>query len=73
MLARDVVEVFIAQDRVTGNFFDLNMSPVTSLRHAARADSVEIVHESMADAILSGGLDCEDGYEVHSFLEYRHY
>lgn len=71
MTARQLVEVFVAQDRITGDFFDLNMSPVRSLRHAARADSAYIVHESMADAILSGDLDVTDGYEVHSFFEYQ--
>ena len=64
-----LVEVFVVQDRVTGDFFDINMSPVKSLRHAARADSVYICNESMANAVLSGDLDLEDGYDVHSFYE----
>lgn len=67
----DLVEVFVAQDRRSGDFFDCNMAPVTSLRHAARADSESIVHESMADAVLSGQLDLSDGYEVHAFYERR--
>lgn len=65
----DVTQVFIAQDRRTGLFFDCNMSPVKSLRYAARAESKAVVHESMNFAILEGQIECDDGYEVHSFYE----
>lgn len=63
------VRVFVVQDRQTGNFFDLNMLPVKSLRHAARAESLQVAHESMATAIIDGLIETPDGYEIHSFFE----
>lgn len=66
---RDVMEVFVAQDRRTGEFFDCNMSPVRSLRHAARAESKTVVIDSMHFAILEGQISCEDGFDIHSFFE----
>lgn len=65
----DVVEVFVAQDRRSGVFFDCNMTPVRSLRHAARADSKSVVVDSMHSAILDGQIECEEGFEIHSFFE----
>lgn len=69
MALLDVRPVFVAQDRESGAFIDINMTFVTSLRHAARADTRAIVHESMNCAILDGQLNCPDGYEVHMFYE----
>lgn len=69
MPMRDVIEGFIAQDRATGVFYDVNVLPVRSLRYAARADSIEVVHETMGFAILEGRVECPDGYEVHSIYE----
>lgn len=69
MSLRDVVEVFVAQDRGTGVFFDINMTPVRSLRHAARAENRQVVADSMQFAILEGQIECEEGYEIHSFFE----
>lgn len=71
MTLRDVREVFVAQDRLNGSFFDINMTEVTSLKHAARADSESIVRETMQHAILEGLIECPDGYDVHSFFELR--
>lgn len=69
MSQRDVIEGFVAQDRRTGVFYDVNVLPVRSLRHAARADSRECVHDTMSFAILEGRIECLDGYEIHSFFE----
>jgi len=65
----DVRAVYVVQDRDTGAFVDINMTFVNSLRHAARAASREIAHESMNCAILDGMLECPEGYEVHQLLE----
>lgn len=69
MSPHELVEVFVVQDRKTGLFFDCNMSPVKSLRFAARADSITTVHDSMNFAILEGQCECEEGYEIHAFYE----
>lgn len=69
MALLDVVPVFVVQDRESGAFVDINMTFVTSLRHAARTTSKATVHESMNCAILDGLITCPDGYEVHTFYE----
>ncbi|WP_153132870.1 hypothetical protein [Dechloromonas hortensis] len=65
----DVRQVFVVQDRATGAFVDLDMGFVTSLKHAARAASVESVRESMHFALHDGGIECPLGYDIHSFFE----
>lgn len=65
----DVRPVWVVQDRATGSFIDINMSFVTSLRHAARADSREIANESMQGAIYDDEISCPEGYEIHQFYE----
>lgn len=65
----DVRRVFVVQDRETGSFVDLDMGFVNSLRHAARAESEEIVRESMNCALFEGQLTCPSGYEIHTFFE----
>lgn len=69
MALLDVRPVFVVQDRESGAFVDINMGFVSSLRHAARADSKAVAHESMNCAILDGLLSCPEGYEVHMFYE----
>lgn len=69
MALLDVRQVFVVQDRATGAFVDINMTLVQSLRHAARAESREIAHESMNSALYEDEIHCPDGYEVHSFYE----
>ncbi|MBS1197471.1 MAG: hypothetical protein H6R18_1256 [Proteobacteria bacterium] len=68
MLA-NVRQVFVAQDRETGCFFDLNVLPVRSLTHAARADCRDIVVDSMRIAMEEGQIECPSGFEVHVFYE----
>ena len=70
MAMADVREVYVVQDRATGAFVDENMTFVTSLKWAARGESLLAVHESMNCALLDGQLQCEDGYEVHRLLEF---
>ena len=65
----DVRKVYVVQDRESGAFVDLDMGFVSSLRHAARAESEDIVRESMDFALYDGQLSCPSGYEVHSFYE----
>lgn len=65
----DVRQIYVVQDRESGAFVDINMTFVSSLRAAARIDSVEIAHESMSFALYDGQLVCPDGYEIHSFYE----
>lgn len=69
MALHDVRLVYVAQDRETGCFYDINVLPVSSLRHAARADSREIVRSSMNCALEEGQIECPQGYEIHSFYE----
>ncbi|WP_295003800.1 hypothetical protein [uncultured Dechloromonas sp.] len=69
MALLDVVPVFVVQDRESGAFIDINMTFVSSLRHAARSANRTVAHESMNCAILDGLLSCPDGYEVHMFYE----
>lgn len=69
MALHDVQTVFVVQDRETGLFVDINMGFVTSLRHAARAESREIANESMQCALYDDLLACPGGYEIHSFYE----
>lgn len=64
-----VLEGYVAQDRRTGVFYDVNVLPVRSLRHAARADSLQTVHDTMSFAILEGRVECPDGYEVHRLFD----
>ncbi len=68
----DARKVYVVQDRETGAFVDLDMGFVTSLRHAARAESEAIVRESMNCALYEGQLCCPSGYEIHSFFEVDH-
>lgn len=65
----DVRPVYVVQDRASGSFVDINMSFVTSLRHAARADTREIANESMQGAIYDDEISCPEGYEIHVFYE----
>jgi len=64
----DVRRVYVVQDRATGSFVDINMSFVFSLKHAARAESLDVVRESMNCALYDGTLDCPMGYDVHTFF-----
>lgn len=65
----DVRRVYVVQDRATGSFVDINMGFVFSLKNAARAESLDVVRESMNCALYDGTLDCPMGYDVHSFFE----
>lgn len=69
MALLDVRQVFVVQDRASGGFVDINMTLVTSLKYAARAESREIANESMQFALYDDQLECPDGYEIHSFYE----
>lgn len=69
MALHDARPVFVVQDRETGCFVDINMGFVTSLRHAARAETREIANESMQCALYEDQLSCPGGYEIHSFFE----
>lgn len=69
MALHDVQLVYVVQDRETGCFVDINMSFVTSLRHAARAETREIANESMQCALYDDLLSCPGGYEIHQFFE----
>lgn len=69
MALLDVRQVFVVQDRASGAFVDINMGFVTSLRHAARAESREGANESMQFALYDDQISCPEGYEVHCFFE----
>ena len=69
MALHDVTEVFVVQDRETGAFIDINMTPVTSLRHAARCESRELARECVNGAIYEGLLFFSEGYEIHPIFE----
>lgn len=65
----DVRKVYVVQDRETGAFVDINMGFVTSLKHAVRADSYDVVRESMNGALFEGRIECPSGYDVHALYE----
>lgn len=65
----DVVESYVVQDRASGSFVDINMTFVTSLRHAARCESRQLANESMQFALYDGDIACPDGYEIHRLFE----
>lgn len=65
----DVRPVYVVQDKESGAFVDINMTFVTSLRHAARADSVETARETMNFALYDGQITCPEGYELHCLYE----
>lgn len=69
MALLDVRQVFVVQDRASGAFVDINMTFVTSLKSAARAESRELANESMQFALYDDQIECPEGYEVHSFYE----
>lgn len=71
MALHDVRQVFVVQDRETGSFVDINMTFVTSFRHAARVESRQLACESMNFALFDGGISCPEGYDVHCFYELR--
>lgn len=65
----DVRQVWVVQDRASGAFVDINMGFCCSLRHAARAESLDVAHESMDSALYEGLIECPEGYEVHVLYE----
>jgi len=65
----DVRQVYVVQDVESGAFVDINMSFVSSLRHAARADSAANARETMYFALYDGQIQCSEGFEIHSFYE----